>query len=121
MTPQKLLSAFVIWIFLSSQLSAQELQLPQVVERPKAPVFVRPYMQTTVRPVQLKNSGRLGSLIRAGKLYLTLQDAIALAIENNLDLEINRYGPLVNEWTLERRRAGGALARIYWTRRGVGR
>jgi outer membrane protein len=38
-----------------------------------------------------------------------LQDALALSIENNLDLEVDRYGPLSAEWTLERLRAGGPL------------
>jgi outer membrane protein TolC len=42
-------------------------------------------------------------------LYLTLQDAISLAIENNLDLEVDRYGPLSAEWTLQRMQAGGPL------------
>ena len=49
------------------------------------------------------------SLMRAGKLYLTVQDAIALAIENNLDLEIDRYGPLLAESALERAEAGGPI------------
>jgi outer membrane protein TolC len=48
-------------------------------------------------------------LIRGGKLYLTVQDAIALAIENNIDLEIDRYGPLTAEWNLKRQEAGGPL------------
>jgi outer membrane protein TolC len=40
---------------------------------------------------------------------LTVQDALALAIENNLDLEVNRYGPIVAEWRLQRAEAGGPL------------
>jgi outer membrane protein TolC len=59
--------------------------------------------------VNLSNSNHLHSLIRAGHLYLTVQDAIALAIENNLDLEVDRYGPLNAEWMLERADAGGPL------------
>ena len=51
----------------------------------------------------------LNSLLRAGKLYLTVQDAIALAIENNLDLEIDRYGPLLAQSALERAQAGGPI------------
>lgn len=47
--------------------------------------------------------------MRAGKLYVTLHDAIALAIENNLGLEINRYGPLLSDWALKRAEAGGAV------------
>jgi outer membrane protein TolC len=48
-------------------------------------------------------------LIRAGVLYLTVQDAIALALENNIDLEIARFGPLIADWNLTRAQAGGAL------------
>ncbi len=59
--------------------------------------------------VRLNNSGRLNSLLRAGKLYLTVQDAIALAIENNLGLEIDRYGPLLAQAALERALAGGPV------------
>jgi len=42
-------------------------------------------------------------------LYLTVQDAIALAIENNLDLEVDRYGPLEALWALQRAQGGGPL------------
>jgi outer membrane protein TolC len=42
-------------------------------------------------------------------LYLTKQDAIALALENNIDIEVSRYNPLISEWQLERAQAGGAL------------
>src|ERR1700691_6536200 len=42
-------------------------------------------------------------------LYLTVQDAVALALENNLDIEVARYNPIIAEWQLERSRAGGAL------------
>jgi outer membrane protein len=90
-----------------SQAIAQES--PVMVQRPTGPVIVRPYRTATIPPVDLKNSDRLHQLIRAGKLYLTLQDAISLAIENNLDLEVDRYGPLTAEWTLERMQAGGPL------------
>ena len=78
-------------------------------ERPQVPVFIRPYKAPFVPPVRLHNSTRLQSLIRAGKLYLTVQDAIALAIENDLNLEVARYGPLLAEWAVERQEAGGAL------------
>ena len=79
------------------------------VERPKTSLFRRPYQAPTVPPVRTTNSDRLRSLIRGGRLYLTLQDAIAAAIDNNLDLEIGRYGPLAAEWNLQRAQAGGAL------------
>ena len=61
-------------------------------------------------PIRLPNSTRLHDLIRAGNLYLTAQDAIALALENNIDIEVARYNPLLSAWQLERAQAGGAVA-----------
>ena len=95
---------------LSSLLGAQAPGQDAVsVAKPAVPVFLRPYRPATAPPIRMTNSSRLHSLLRAGKLYLTLQDALALAIENNLDLEVDRYGPLSAEWTLERMQAGGPL------------
>ena len=91
----------------ASSLLAQESAL--VVERPQTNVLLRPYREPYVPPVELKNRPKIYSLIRAGKLYLTVQDAIALAIENNLDLEVERYGPLRAEWQVERMSGGGPL------------
>ncbi len=85
--------------------SAQEI----TVEKPTGPFLIRSYRSPTVPPTQLSNSDRIHSLVRAGKLYLTVQDAIAIAIENNLDLQIDRYGPLGAEWNLKRADAGGPL------------
>ena len=77
--------------------------------RPQAPIIVRPYLPVTVPPIRLANSERLGQLVRAGMLYLTAQDAIALVLENNIDIEVSRYNPFISEWQLERAQAGGAL------------
>jgi outer membrane protein len=88
-------------------LAAQEPTVDPI--RPSAFIAVRPYLPPYVPPVRLENSGRLGNLVRAGMLYLTVQDAIALALENNMDIEVARYNPILAEWQLERSRAGGAL------------
>ena len=77
--------------------------------RPSAPFLVRPYEAPKVPPVRLANSGRLSGLIRGGNLYLTIQDAIALALENDIDIEVARYSPIIAAWNLERAEAGGAL------------
>ncbi len=75
-----------------------------------SPLFAQvPWRQPAVAAPDLANSNRLESLVRAGRIYLTLQDAIALALENNLDLAIQRYGPLEAESDLKRAQAGGAL------------
>ncbi len=71
--------------------------------------FLRSYLAPNVPPVRLENSGRLANLVRAEMLYLTVQDAIALALENNLDIEVARYNPILAVWQLERSQAGGAL------------
>jgi outer membrane protein TolC len=108
----KTFSAFIVLSLVVSQSSAQQIgpqAPPQVVEKPHGPLLFRSYMQTSVPPVELRNTDHLHSLIRAGHLYLTVQDAIALAIENNLDLEVDRYGPLSAEWQLQRAQAGGPL------------
>jgi outer membrane protein TolC len=83
--------------------------LPFTVQKPQGSSILRPYRASTVPGVRLNNSARLNSLLRAGKLYLTVQDAIALAIENNLGLEIDRYGPLLAQASLERALAGGPV------------
>jgi outer membrane protein len=101
---RKVLAVATAWSCVVSFCTAQV-----VVEKPAGPAVVRPYRAATVPPVRLGNSQRLHQLLRAGKLYLTLQDAISLAIENSLDLEVDRYGPLSAEWSLERYRAGGPL------------
>src|ERR1051326_6711761 len=77
--------------------------------KPSVPGIVRPYFSVDVPPVRLANSARLRELVRAGTLYLTVQDAIALALENNIDIEVARYNPLVLSWNVERAEAGGAL------------
>ncbi len=78
-------------------------------ERPDRNVLVRPYSPVQVPPIRTENAPRLASLVRAGALYLTLQDAIAIALENNIDVEVARYGPIVANWQLTRAEAGGAL------------
>lgn len=77
--------------------------------RPHAPIIVRPYRAATIPPARLGNTARLRDLVRGGILYLTVQDAIALALENNIDIEVARYNPLLAAWNLERSEAGGAL------------
>jgi len=77
--------------------------------KPSAPVFWRPYLAPEVPPTRLANSRRLRDLVRGGKIYLTARGAIALALENNIDLEIQRYDPLNLAWRVERFEAGGTL------------
>jgi len=66
------------------------------------------YSWKDVAPISLGNSSRLDQLMRAGKLYLSLQDTISLALENNLDIELQRYGPRISEAEFLKASAGGA-------------
>ena len=77
--------------------------------KPEANLWRRPYSAPRVPPVQLENSSRIRDLIRAGNLYLTVQDAIALVLENNIDIEVARYGPIAAVWQLQRAEAGDSL------------
>lgn len=100
-----------LWLAVSvSTLMAQPQPQAASIEpvRPVRPLL-RWYSAPAVPPARFSDSSRLAGLIRAGTLYLTAQDAITLAIENNIDVEIARYGPLTADWNLERARAGGAL------------
>ncbi len=101
------IAAGLCWFWPVSLLLAQHEAIEPV--RPSAPVLWRPYLAPQAPPVRVTNSGRLPDLMRAGILYLTAQDAIALALENNIDLEVDRYAPITAEWNLERAQAGGSL------------
>ncbi|MBV8549881.1 MAG: TolC family protein [Acidobacteriaceae bacterium] len=74
--------------------------------------IIRGYKTPPIDPVRLLNSPRFGDLVREGKLYLTLQDAIALAVENNLDIELERYTPQIAETEVLRAEAGNLLRGI---------
>ena len=61
--------------------------------KPKShfPNFISPYTARHVDPPILSNTPRIDQLMQEGKLKLSLNDAIALALENNLDIAIARY------------------------------
>ena len=65
------------------------------------------YRPTYVAEPNLANSPRVDALIENGVLKLSLQDAIALALENNLDLAIARYNIPIAAADVERTKAGG--------------
>src|SRR5579872_3702216 len=89
-----------------------------VIEEPKPkPVIgtlLRPFHfeKRYVTPARLTNTPRLESLVRGGNLYLSVQDVIALVLENNLDIAIQRYGPFLAREVLRRAEGGGFLRSI---------
>jgi len=76
-------------------------------EMPKSRNPLNAYAPDTVPEPVLTNSTRLDQLVRDGKLYLSLNDAINLALENNLDLAIARYNLPIASTDILRTEAGG--------------
>jgi outer membrane protein len=92
---------------------------PSVIVPPSAPEsngrvsrLIAPYRSKAVPAVNLNNSNRLDALTRAGSIYLSLQDAIALALENNLDIEMQRYGSQIADANLLHAQSGGFAAPV---------
>jgi outer membrane protein len=71
--------------------------------------LTQPYVEHPVAPVDLTSSPRLHQLLRSGNIYLSLSDAIALAIENNLDIQLERYVLPAADTELLRAKGGGLL------------
>jgi outer membrane protein TolC len=67
------------------------------------------YRGLSAAPPSLANTARLEKLMRNGKLYLSLRDAIDLALENNLDLVIARYNLPIAQMDILRTEAGGSV------------
>jgi outer membrane protein TolC len=82
-------------------------QQPFHVTLPHSHMPLSPYMPSMPPPLNLANSPRLQNLIRDGKLYISLRDAISLSIENNLDLAYFRYNFPIAQMDLARTKAGG--------------
>jgi outer membrane protein TolC len=80
---------------------------PLRFEMPKSRNPLNAYSSETVPAPDLANSTRLAQLIRDGKIYLSLKDAIDLALENNLDLAIARYNLPIADTDILRTQAGG--------------
>ena len=72
------------------------------------PNFVGPYTPRTVAPPNLANTGRFDQLMRDGKLYISMNDAVALALENNLDIAIARYNLNIADTDIWRAKAGSS-------------
>lgn len=70
---------------------------------------IAPYLSTPVAPPNFFNSPRLADLVHDGKIYLSLGDAIMLALENNFDIAIARYNLDISDTDIVRSRAGASL------------
>jgi outer membrane protein TolC len=79
------------------------------LEMPKSRSPFSAYTADTTPEPSLTNSPGLTQLIRDGKLYLSLKDAIRLALENNLDIAIARYNLPIADMDILRTKAGGVF------------
>jgi outer membrane protein len=70
------------------------------------PNILKPYMSTHVEPSVLTNSPRIDQLINDGKLRISLQDAVELALENSLDIAVQRYYPWIADDSILKAKSG---------------
>jgi outer membrane protein TolC len=128
--PALLLTVFAIfvWAQLPSSLRAQDAPsapTPQTAPAPAPPQAVHlqdyskprsafPHMLQAYRPQtvaqpSMGNSPRIDSLMRDGRIYLSIDDAVALTLENNLDLDIARYNLNIADTDYLRAKSGANI------------
>src|SRR5216684_3141219 len=123
-TPTRLIAAAVLFGTLALPCLAQEPPTgptPQTTETRPVPVLnyskpathfpnpIGPYTARHLAAPNLANTARIDSLMHDGKLYLSLNDAVALALENNLDIAIARFNLNIADTDILRARAGSAI------------
>ena len=75
---------------------------------PKAfPSLLAPYNPIKIEEPGLTNSPRIDQLIHDGKLELSLQEAVELALENSMDIVVARYNPWFADTSILKAKAGG--------------
>src|ERR1700681_843346 len=79
--------------------------------KPRSPFpnLLAPYTARHVAPPNLVNTPRIDQLLHDGKLYISMNDAVALALENNLDIAIARYNLNIADTDIWRSKAGAAI------------
>src|ERR1700688_1613547 len=94
-------------------------QTPEIsILPPKPPPVIGPLIKPfhiqrrIVSPARLTDTRRLESLVRAGNLYLSVQDVIALTLENNIDIAVQRYAPFLSREVLRRTESGQFLRNV---------
>ncbi len=102
----RLIATFLV---LATTIASSQTAQPLRLEMPKSYNPLSAYSPETVPEPQLANSPRLDQLVRDGKLYLSLKDAIDLALENNLDLAIARYNLPIADTDILRTKGGGVF------------
>ncbi len=73
---------------------------------------IGPYTPRRIEAPNLANTPRIDQLMRDGKIYISMNDAVALALENNLDIAIARYNLNIADTDVWRAKAGAAILGI---------
>ncbi len=131
--PGDLSHAAVIFLLLAiapSALRAQDASAPPSAPQPPAPQaakaqpfhledyskprsafphILQPYMPRPVDQPNLGNSPRIDTLMHDGKIYLSIDDAVALTLENNLDIDIARYNLNIADTDFLRAKSGANI------------
>jgi outer membrane protein TolC len=106
----------VVAILLSSAVALPALaQTPEITRGPNPGIigwFTGNYVAHPVPKISFEDSPRIDKLMRAGNIYLSLKDAIALALENNLDIEYARFNPKLADANALRVSAGALLRSV---------
>lgn len=71
------------------------------------PNLIQIYTPIQIEQPNLGNSPRVDDMIHEGKLELSLQDAVELALENNLDIAVQRYYPWIADTGILKAKSGG--------------
>jgi outer membrane protein len=79
--------------------------------KPRSPFpnIIAPYESQNVPPPNLANTARIDQLLHDGKVMLSMDDAVALALENNLDIAIARYNLNIADTDILRAKAGSSI------------
>lgn len=100
----------LIFALTSLTRSAIAQQTPQFVKPASHfPSLVGPYIARKVPEPRFGNTGKIDTFLKDGKLMLSLSDAVALALENNLDLAIARYNLSIADTDILRAKSGSAV------------
>jgi outer membrane protein len=100
-----------LFFFLAGMAAAQVPEIKTYDGQGRFSSVLKRYLPAYEPQTNYANSNRLDALMRAGNIYLSLQDAIALALENNLDIEYHRYDRRQAE-TDQLRASAGQLLRF---------
>jgi outer membrane protein TolC len=104
--------AILLSLFVASPAFCSDYQITGARNPGFANWFSNNYRSHPIQQSRFEDSQRIDKLMRAGNIYLSLRDAIALALENNLDIENARYNPKLSEANLFRAQAGQLLRNV---------